>query len=64
MTAYTYRCSTFRKIDDKWKAVTVHVIHNYQASFGFENLQVGYDVGKKNRNWWKVYSLEVRKKIE
>ena len=47
-------CFTYgmEKIDGQWKAVTVHVTHNYKVGYGFE---------RWNRDWWKYYSPEERK---
>src|SRR5680860_1061434 len=51
-------CFTYgmRKIEDQWKAVTVHISHNYKPGYGFERSHVGYDAEKNGRNWWKYYS--------
>ncbi|WP_373518948.1 nuclear transport factor 2 family protein [Pricia sp.] len=53
-------CFTYgmRKIEDQWKAVTVHISHNYKPGYGFERSHVGYDAEKNGRNWWKYYSTE------
>jgi hypothetical protein len=44
-----------QKIDGDWKAVTIHVTHNYKAGYGAERNSQGKD-------WWKKYSPDVRSK--
>jgi hypothetical protein len=47
-------CFTYgmEKIYGQWKAVTVHVTHNYKVGYGYE---------RWNRDWWKYYSPQERK---
>lgn len=59
---FTYGMS---KIKNQWKAVTIHVSHNYKPGYGFERAHAGYDAEKNGRNWWNYYSPEERdNKIE
>lgn len=49
------------RINQKWKAVTMNITHNYQAGYGHEQFYAGFDAEKNNRNWWKAFSPEQRK---
>lgn len=55
-------CFTYgmKKIGEDWKAVTVHVTHNYKPGYGYENSQPGYYVKEQGKDWWHSYSPELR----
>lgn len=63
-TTFVTGCFSYgmQKIEGQWKAVTVHVTHNYKPGYGYERAQPGFYAKERGLDWWSYYSPEEREK--